>query len=298
MKIQAAALLPFFLILLSGTDVRTDGYEEDFTKAENKYKQFRSEFLEIKMVNAEEAQKIVTAICAKDEDTREAESKAACTRAKSEVDRVFTPFERLKDETETALNTALASVNSAKSNSTEYKKNSSKINDMLRKLDDYSDDLKTKWTSIVKMTQKIRGGNHPVVAWMMEAGQAAHEVRQTSSDFLANEVVAGSAGRIDCLAVDGDELIIVELKPCNDDAKPKAASQLGRYSRELSSNWKSKYKASLSGKNAAFAGITKISTRCDCYTICPVITPEGDFEKSYIKWTVNFIPKSSPVAVK
>lgn len=259
-------------------------YNSDFTNAEKLYKDFRSEFLDIKMVNKQEAESIVTAICEADEDDRLTESKNASNRAKSDVASRYATFKTLKDNTEKAIDAALTSVKAAKANSAEYKKNSSKINGYLDKLDDYKADLVIKWGSVDKMTKGIRGGNHPVVAWMMEAGQAAHEDRQERSEFVASEVVVGSAGRIDCISISGHELIVVELKPCNDKAKAKARTQLNGYIRELMNNWTSKYKKALIAKDAKFAAVTTISGRCDCYTLCPIITDEGDFEKSYIKW--------------
>lgn len=259
-------------------------YEDDFTKAEDLYNEFRSEFLNIKMVNAQEAEKIVTAICEAEEAERQDASRDASSRAKSVMSARYIDIKSLKDNTDRAIKTALVSVNTAKSNSVEYKKNGRKIDDYLKKLDNYSDDLSVKWGSVEKMTAGIRGNNHPVVAWMMEAGQAAHEDRQERSEFFASEVDAGSAGRIDCITINGNELIVVELKPCNDKAKSKARTQIGRYISELMNNWTSKYKKILIAKDSKFSGVIKISGRCDCYTICPVITDEGDYEKAYVKW--------------
>lgn len=290
MAATALVLLTSFVVVTENE--KPAGYEQDFDKAEDLYKQFRTEFLEIKTVNAQEAEKIVTAICEAEEDDRQTASRDASSRAKSAVGSSYNNIKSIKENTDRAINAALSSVKAAKSNSTEYKKNSRVIDDYLRKLDDYQDDLRTKWGSVEKMTNGIRGGNHPVVAWMMEIGQAAHEDRQERSEFQAKEVDAGSAGRIDCLSVNGTELIVVELKPCNDKAKAKARTQLGRYIAELQKNWSSKYKALLTSKNSKFAGVTKISGRCDCYTICPAITDEGDFEKGYVKWETNVLTVS------
>lgn len=267
-------------------------YNTDFTKAENLYKQFRNEFLDIKMVNKDEAEKIVMAICEAEEDERQTASKDASNRAKSDISSGYTSIKSLKDNTLTAINDALSSAKAAKSNSAEYSKNKRKIDDYLTKLEDYKEDLTTKWGSVEKMTAGIRGGNHPVVGWMMEAGQAAHEDRQQRSEFLASEVDAGSAGRIDCLSINGTEIIVVELKPCNEKAFAKAKTQLAKYIKELMNNWTSKYKKILTAKDSKFATVTKISGRCDCYTLCPAITDEGDFEKAYIKWTQSAFPVS------
>jgi hypothetical protein len=99
---------------------------------------------------------------------------------------------------------------------------------------------------------------------MMEIGQAAHEDRQESSQFQAAEFVVGSAGRIDCLTVNGSDLIVVELKPCNAKAIAKGRTQLSGYIRELQRNW-AKYKPLLVSKNSKFSSVTTISGRCDCY---------------------------------
>jgi hypothetical protein len=260
------------------------GYETDFTKAENLHKQFRTDFFELKMVNQEEAKKIVTAICEADEDKRKNESAGASTRAQSAVKSLYLSISTLKNNTEDAINTALESAKKAKVNAGEYAKNKTKIDKYLDKLQEYSDDLTKKWNSITKMTAPIRGNNHPVVAWMIEIGQAAHNDRQKNTEFLAHEVGAGNAGRIDCLTVSGTELIVVELKPCNTRAIEKGKEQLAGYVTELKGNWTSKYRDKLMKVNAAFSAVTTISSRIDCYTICPEITDEGDFEKSYLFW--------------
>jgi Domain of unknown function DUF83 len=259
-------------------------YETDFTKAENLYKKFRVDFFEIKMVNQAEAQKIVTAICEAKEDERKNASAGASARAKSAVNPLCSNIGTLKDNTEDAINTALASVTKAKANASEYNKNKDKIDDYLEKLKEYSHDLTKKGISITKMTAAIRGNNHPVIGWMLETGQAAHEDRQENREFLASEVVVGGAGRIDCMAVSGTELIVVELKPCNESAINEGKEQLIRYVTELKSKWISKYKAILMKKNAAFSTVTTISSRIDCYRLCPIITDEDEFEKAYLRW--------------
>jgi Restriction endonuclease fold toxin 9 len=272
-------------------------YDTDFTKAENLYKKFRIDFLEIKMVNQEEAQKIVTAICSADEDKRKDASAGASARAKSAVDAACSSFGTLKNDTKDAINAALESTTKAKANAGEYTKNKTKIDKYLDKLQEYSDDLAKKSKSITKMTAAIRGNNHPVIAWMMETGQAAHEDRQKRSEFFADEVDAGSAGRIDCLAVSGTKLIVVELKPCNPDAIEKGEEQLSRYVKEIRDNWTSKYMNKFKKKYAAFSAVlsavTTISSRIDCYKICPIITEEGDFEKSYLRWEKGIFTKDN-----
>ena len=265
-------------------------YEDDFKNVETYNNQFRSGFLDIKMVNKEEAQKIVTAICEADEDERADASRDASSRAQAAVLAQYNNLKKLKDDTEKAINTASSSLKAAKANGAEYKKNGDKIDKYLSKLNDLSEKLQTNWLSVDKMTIAIRANNHPVVSWMKEAGQAAHDDRQKSQRFLAKEVSVGSAGRIDCLAVNGNELVVVELKPCNDRAKSKARKKLGDYINELMNNWTRKYKAELVKKNAAFNNVTKISGRCDCYTLCPIITDEGEYEKAYLKWTEGVIP--------
>jgi hypothetical protein len=259
-------------------------YDDDFKDAEKTYNQFRTEFLDIKMVNAQEASSIVSAICEAEEDDRSTASSAASARAKSSVTAKFKALENIKDDAEKDISKAITSVKSAKANSAEYKKNGSKIDRYLDKLEDFAKDVSTKWGSIEKMTKGIRGGNHPVVGWLMEIGQAAHEDRQESSRFHATEFVVGSAGRIDCLIANGSELLVVELKPCNTKATQKGITQLKKYIKELQARW-STYKSQLVSKNAKFSGVTKISGRCDCYTICPEINDDGEFEKGYIKWT-------------
>jgi DNA repair ATPase RecN len=142
-------------------EYRYSNYEDDFKKAEDLNSQFRSEFLDIKMVNAKEAAEIVTAICEAEEDDRLAASSAASSRAKSEVNSQYNTLKSLKDNTARSITTANTSVKAAKSNSAEYKRNGHKIDEYLNRLEDFEHDLSVKWTAIEKMTSGIRAGNHP-----------------------------------------------------------------------------------------------------------------------------------------
>lgn len=261
-----------------------DDYERDFSDAERLYQNFRRDFLQLKNVTASEAEKLVAAICEAEEDERKNVSRDAGSRLRSTVTADFRQLESIKESAERAFKKAIESLKKAKSDNVEYKKNGRKIEDLTGKAEDYSKDMEAQWSSIQKMTAAIRGGNHPVVGWMLEAGQAAHDDRQRSSQFQATEFAVGSAGRIDCLIADGKTLIVVELKPCNSKARNKGKEQLSKYIAELQRNWKT-YKTQLVNKNSKFVNVTEVSGRIDCYTLCPAITGDGNYEKAYLKWT-------------
>jgi SMC interacting uncharacterized protein involved in chromosome segregation len=266
------------------TGLWLDDYERDFSDAEKLYQNFRTGFLQLKNINASESEKLVRAICDAEEDERKAASSNALSRMRSAVTSDFNQLQSSMGYADRALKKAMESLKKAKSDNTEYKKNGRKIDELMNKAEDYNKDMDTKWESIKKMTAGIRGGNHPVVAWMLDAGQAAHSDRQHSSQFQATEFTAGAAGRIDCLIADGKKLIVVELKPCNSKALNKGIEQLGRYITELQNHWKT-YKPQLVSKNSKFAAVTEISGRIDCYTLCPAITDDGGYEKAYVKWS-------------
>jgi hypothetical protein len=252
-------------------------YTQDFEKANNAVNDFRKEYFNIKFVDAEEARKIVSAIAEADEDERKEAGQQAGARAKATVDSNRTQLNQLKATAVQAIKTARQSLENLKGNEQEYKAKASE-------LDKLETDLDAKASSLDKILQGgARGTNHPVIGWMVEAGNAAHADRQRS--LPVREFSVGSAGRIDGLTVDGSVLVVVELKPCNSKAINQGQRQLDKYIRELKSNWKSNYRDELTKQNNAFGSASEIEGRIDCYGLNPIINETGDYEKAYVRWS-------------
>jgi hypothetical protein len=137
------------------------------------------------------------------------------------------------------------------------------------------------WTSIEKMTRSLRGANHPVVAFMLKEGQAAHKSRQSSSSYCdVSAFRLGSAGEADCLKASG--CLVIEFKPDNSKGIRTGAAQAERYADEL--NDKGAAFDSLVKKDGDFAKCTSFQPRVDCYTLCPDIDQSGEFRATSPRW--------------
>jgi hypothetical protein len=137
------------------------------------------------------------------------------------------------------------------------------------------------WTSIERMTRSLRGANHPVVAFMLKEGQAAHKSRQSSSSYCdVSAFRLGSAGEADCLKASGCK--VIEFKPDNAKSINKGKDQANRYARELER--KGDAFDALVKKDGDFAKCTTFDIRVDCYKLCPDIDDDGEFRAASPRW--------------
>jgi hypothetical protein len=144
--------------------------------------------------------------------------------------------------------------------------------------------IRRHWKSIGKMTRSVRGANHPVIAYMLEQGNQAHRDYQDAEgkcDVTEFSMVKVK-GRADCIKAEGTTCTVIELKPDNDRAIKLGKLQATRYVRELRSRGDA-YK-DLVAKDRKFAACTKFRTRVDCYTLCPTIGTDGEFERAAPSW--------------
>lgn len=131
------------------------------------------------------------------------------------------------------------------------------------------------------MTRSLRGANHPVVAFMLREGQAAHKSRQSSSSYCdVSAFRLGSAGEVDCLKASGCK--VIELKPDNSKAINAGQLQARRYAAELDK--KGADFDNLVKKNSDFARCTRFEVQVDCYKLCPDIDADGEFRSASPRW--------------
>ncbi len=136
------------------------------------------------------------------------------------------------------------------------------------------------WASIDKMTRGLRGANHPVVAFMLREGQAAHKSRQSSSSCCDVSAFRMGSGEADCLKASSCK--VIELKPDNSKAIRKRKGQADRYAAEL--NEKGDAFDALVKKDGDFAKCTRFESRIDCYKLCPDIDQDGEFRATSPRW--------------
>ncbi len=138
------------------------------------------------------------------------------------------------------------------------------------------------WASIEKMTRGLRGANHPVVAFMLREGQAAHKERQSASSHCDVSAFRMDSGEADCLTASSSGCFVIELKPNNSKAVRKGRAQAERYAAELRK--KGKAFQALVEKNRKFAQCSGFEVRVDCYRLCPSIDDSGEFREASPDW--------------
>ncbi len=142
---------------------------------------------------------------------------ADASRVKGEVSSDVDKLRRSRDETISLLDDVIAD---------------SSLSDNHNSAQRLKAETSERWEMIERMTQALRGGNHPVVAFMSEQGMRAHIERQERCD--AYELTL-SNGRVDCLMASGENCKVIEREPDNSKAISDGREQADRYVRELTS---------------------------------------------------------------
>lgn len=218
-------------------------YREDFTK-----------------LNKREIQAIVTAIANAEEAERKEIAQRAAREAADKVNADFSKAERRKDEALQLLDRVLRD--------TSLKQYHRDAEELKRKVTD-------TWASIQRMSNAVRGANHPVAAYMIDKGRELHEARQRGCPVY--EFDTGN-GRADCIRTSCD---IIEFKPDNDRSKREGERQLRRYQQALQNP---DIRKNLDSKNSDFAKCTQFRLTIEAYTLIPEIADDGSFRES-VSWS-------------
>jgi hypothetical protein len=223
----------------------------DWSQAQRDTDQFLSANANLRQTMYESTKEIVSRIAEAGEYERGQVAADALDRARSLVNSRASDLERFYRSANTSLEAVLGD---------------DKLKDYHSKARDLRDTIGSRWQSLQRMLDgTFRGSNHPIVAFMLRAGQEAHREYQGGQCSLA-EFTLASGLRVDCL-VKAPDCIVIELKPKNSRAVREGLDQVRRYTEELNTEG-SKSRAALLG-NSEFASCKKFTTRVDCYVLVP-----------------------------
>jgi hypothetical protein len=237
----------------------------DWSAAERKFEEFRREHEQLRRLTPDETKKVVAAVCEAEEEDRQSVARDASQRVRDKIVDEYDDLQKINSDALELLDAVLAE-NSQKDRHSKAKEHRGKVTEW--------------WTSIEKMTRSLRGANHPVVAFMLKEGQAAHKSRQSSSSYCDVSAFRMSSGEADCLKASGCK--VIELKPDNSKATIAGLSQARRYAAEL--NEKKAAFDNLVKKDSDFARCTTFEPQVDCYKLCPDIDAEGQFRAASPRW--------------
>jgi hypothetical protein len=238
----------------------------NWSAAESRFEDFRREHDQLRKLTPDETKKIVAAVCNAEEEDRQSVARDASQRVRDKVEDEYEDLEEIKGDALEQLDAVLAD---------------SALKDRHSKAREHRGKVTEWWASIEKMTRSLRGANHPVVAFMLKEGQAAHKSRQSSSSYCdVSAFRLGSAGEVDCLKASG--CLVIEFKPDNSRSVGKGKEQARRYAAEF--NKKGDAFDALVKKDGDFAKCTTFDTRVDCYKLCPDIDQHGEFRATSPRW--------------
>ncbi len=141
----------------------------DWSVAERKFEDFRREHEKLRQLTPDETKRIVAAVCEIEEEDRQSVARDASQRVRDKVEDEYKDLEEIKGDALEQLDAVLAD---------------SSLKDRHSKAREHRGKVTEWWASIEKMTRSLRGANHPVVAFMLREGQAAHKSRQSSQLLL------------------------------------------------------------------------------------------------------------------
>jgi hypothetical protein len=238
----------------------------DWSAAERKFEELRREHEQLRGLTPDETKRIVTAVCEAEEEDRQSVARDASQRVRDKIEGEYEDLEEIKGDAIELLDAVL--IDSAQK-------------DRHGKAREHRGKVTEWWTSIGRMTRSLRGANHPVVAFMLKEGQAAHKSRQSSSSYCdVSAFRLGSAGEADCLKA--SSCTVIEFKPDNSRSVGRGKTQASQYARELEK--KGDAFNNLVKKDGDFAKCTRFERRVDCYKLCPDIDDDGEFRAASPRW--------------
>jgi hypothetical protein len=238
----------------------------DWNGAQQRAEKFKSEYEALRTLTPEHTRRLVAAICAADKGERASVAQDAAANASSAVSAKYEELKKLKDETFGMLEEVL-------SDPAQKDKHSDARS--------WRDQTQKRWETIERMTQSIRGKNHPVVRYMIEQGNRMHEERQKACSIKEFTM---ASGRADC--IEAVPCTVVELKPDNPRAIAAGKTQVKRYADELNTSAQARQK--LIAEKGEFAKCTTFNARIDCYNQCPEIDNDSnDMKYNSSGWREN-----------
>lgn len=259
-------LIAMLLVTLgSFSALRADDYDDAKKSAED----FIYQYEQLRSLKPKEVKLLVSTICDADSDEIDSVSRDISSRVKDEVNDKYDRFKSLHDDTIKALEKVLKNDD---------------LKDKQSDARDYEKRVEELWDRIDRMySDGIRGGNHPVVAFMRKMGQDSHPEYQSHSEYCTEHEVETSEGNADC--VYAEKCWVVELKPNNNSSVNKGRRQAENYAKALNNDDGGKF-TDLVKKNQAFSKcqgqfVPKVAT----YVACPEVDDEGNFKSTSYGWS-------------
>jgi hypothetical protein len=249
----------------------------DWSSAQSKVEDMKRKQMDLRKLAPEEIRRVVKAVCEADEDERRDVGRDAADRVASKVGSELSSLERMRDDAYRAIDEVLGDA--------ELKDK----HDSAKRL---REEVADRWKSTENMAKNaMRGGNHPIVSFMVLKGIEEHQrYQQNSSNCHAYEVETGRR-RADCLRADGDTCYVIELKPNNSRAiskgKQQAQDSVDDLSKELAKMMKGEGSSVMQGlisRRSDFAKCKEWRPKLRCYTLCPDVNDEGEHRENSARW--------------
>ncbi|MGZ4874664.1 MAG: hypothetical protein ACXV5R_05780 [Candidatus Angelobacter sp.] len=244
-------------------------WANDYDDAKKSAEDFIYQYEQLRSLKPKEVKLLVSTICDADFDDIDSVSRDISSRVKDEVNDKYDKLKSLHDETIKALEKVLKNddLKDKQSDARDYEKRVDELWDRIERM--YSDG--------------IRGGNHPVVAFMRKMGQDSHPEYQSHSEYCTEHEVETSDGKADC--VYAEKCWVVELKPNNNRAVDVGRRRAQTYAEDLNKDKDGKF-SDLVKKNQAFSKcqgqfVPKVAT----YVACPEVDDEGNYKSTSYGWS-------------
>lgn len=242
---------------------------DDWDEAKKSAEDFIYQYEQLRSLKPREVRLLVKTICDADFDEIDSVSRDVSDRVKDEVNDKYEKLKSLRDDTLKALAKVM---------------NNDDFKDRQSDAKDYQQRINELWDRIDRMySDGIRGGNHPVVAYMRKMGQDAHPEYQSHSEYCTEHEVETSHGKADC--VYAEKCWVVEVKPNNNRAVDNGRRQARDYADDLNADRDGKFTA-LVEKNSAFESCkAKFVPKIATYVACPEVDDEGNFKNTSYGWS-------------
>ncbi len=245
-------------------------FADDFDDARSLAEGFIGEYETIRNLDKTELKMLVKALCEADDAQFESVKDDVGNRVRDDVEKMYETLDHDQDQANKALDKIIADDNFQEKRSDAQS---------------YKDRVNEVWGRVQRMTEAVRAGNHPVIAYMREAGQKAHQAYQDSHSSLCTvREQPVKNNKADCISA--DQCWVIELKPNND-----AAVDLGRRAAKDEADalntdfdeFKKLVDASSSFKNQCWRDkrfLPKVAT----YIFCPEIDDDGNYISTSYGW--------------
>lgn len=258
-------ILLTFVVVGFFQSLRADDWDDAKKDAED----FIYQYEQIRSLKPKEVKLLVQTICDADFDDIDSVSSDISSRVKDEVNDKYDKLKSLRDDTLKALDKVLGNDD---------------FKDRQSDARDYRQRVNELWDRVDRMySDGIRGGNHPVVAFMRKMGQDAHPEYQSHSEYCTEHEVETSRGKADC--VYAEKCWVVEVKPNNNRAVDKGRSQARDYADDLNQDRDGKF-TDLVKMNSSFSSCKgKFVPKVATYVACPEVDDEGNFKNTSYGWS-------------